>query len=196
MERPRIGKHHAVFPRGYSTSSPLFAFIFGLTTRSQRARAFFFELPHSRLRTAVVARYYHRLAEQLRDGDLSFARVVSEDATGTLFSFGTYTGREDWKQALNSWRESWTYTAMELLEFVNPPGSTDVFLRGYVGGLGAASGLAVEETVYGVIRVEDGQAVLARAYRDRAEALEAAGLRDRATGGAPASDAPPFIPAR
>ena len=176
MDRVMIGRHHATFPHGYSTGSAFFVTVFGLATLSRRVRAFFFDLPPSRLRTALVARYYHRLTEQMRDADWTFLRAVHPDAEMRLF-FERYLGREGWKDAVSAWRETFAVAEMELIEFLNPQGR-HVVLRLHGGGEAAASGLRIKEAAYIVLTVEHGMAVRGQVTADRAEALEAVGLSD------------------
>jgi hypothetical protein len=177
MGAVRLGQHHATFDRGFSVERYLRPG-FTAATRSRRVRAFFFGLRHSRLRTYFVARYYHLLVEQWRDGDFRFLPAVSEAAEVTLFDVGTYAGRNGARDALSQWRETFSSPVFELVEVVNPPGGR-VLLILRVGGLGAASGVALEDLAYFAITVEAGMATSIGIYHDKAEALEATGLRER-----------------
>jgi hypothetical protein len=103
--------------------------------------------------------------------------AVTEDAPGTLFSLGSYTGREGWKDALLSWRDTWSSVNTEVVRVLNPPGDR-VFLEAYAGGCGETSGIPLEEPVFGVLRIKNGMAVEGAVYRDRAVALEAVGLSE------------------
>jgi hypothetical protein len=170
----RISKHHAVFAPGFKTPS-YFRLIFFLSTRSRRLRAFAYGLPRSRFRTFLVARYYHWLVEQFRVGNFSFLPTLSEDGRFELFDLHAYVGRNGVREGLTEWREMFSSPIFELIELVNPPGS-DVFGVVRTGGEGFASGVRVEDLSYVVIRIENGVATAGRTFREKARALEAAGL--------------------
>jgi hypothetical protein len=132
----------------------------------------FFELPHSRFRTHFVAQYYHRLIEQLRDGDYRFLPAVRDDAELTFFSIETYRSRASWGEAPRAWRKTWVSPELDMVEFINPEGS-GVLLVLRLGGEASASGVSIEDWTFMVLDVERGMATRGRLYRDRAEALEA-----------------------
>ena len=143
--------------------------------RSRRLRASFYDLPRSRLRTYFVAGFYHRVMEQFRDGDVSFAQTLDQQGQWTLFDFATYVGRAGAIEMLTGWRDSFSPPVFELVEFVNPPGAW-VCLTLSVGGLGASSGVELESLVYLVIYVHRGMSGGGGFYRDKKAALAAAGL--------------------
>lgn len=177
MERARIGKHGAVFPAGYQ-APPAFRSVLVLATRSRRVRAFFWALPPSRLRTYFIAAYYHRLTGQTDRGDFGFVGAVREDADLTMFGLGTHRGEEGWKRALDEWRET-LGVGLEMSEFVNPGGSDHSMIEIRLTGRGASSGISVNDLNYLVVRIENGEAVNGRFFREKADALEAVGLRTR-----------------
>ena len=170
-----MSKHHAVFPRGYRTGRFVQGLIYWSATRSQALRAFFFGLPPSRFRVWFVARYYHRLLEDLGNGRFGFLRAVEPDGELRMF-FETFVGREAWHGALTSWLQSFESPRFELTEIVF--GDRTAFCSLHLGGRGTTSGLSVEDLVYFVTRVENGQAVRARFTESRSDALEAAGLSE------------------
>ena len=46
------------------------------------------------------------LTRRLAEGDFRFLAAVTEHAELTMFTMGTYRGREGWRQALTTWRET------------------------------------------------------------------------------------------
>ncbi len=176
MAGVRMSRHHAVFPRGYRTGRLAQSAIYWLAMRSRRVRAFFDELPPSRLRVWFVARFYHRLMENMGNGNLNFGQVLSPDAELTMF-LETYVGPDGWREGLAEWLTTFGGDAhFELIEFVSA--GRIAFMGAYIGGRGVSSGLAVEDRVYYVLSVENGMATRGFWTQNRAEALEAAGLSE------------------
>jgi|SRR5918996_2173864 ketosteroid isomerase-like protein len=70
----------------------------------------------------------------------------------------------------------WESITLEALEFIDAGDHVVVPFR--LSGKGASSGVNVEIVTYNVLSFRDGQVARRRLYTDRAEALEAAGLKE------------------
>jgi hypothetical protein len=119
--------------------------------------------------------FFHVLVRRLGESDFSFLTTVSEDAELTMFTMGTYRGREGWRQALTTWRETLD-VSLEVSEFINLGADSRVLVE--IRTTGRASGLDVEDVNYLVVQVDDGQSTWGQFYRDRDDALKAAGLSE------------------
>ncbi len=89
---------------------------------------------------------------------------------------GTYRGHDgvrEWWQSIFSAFPDFTATVLEIRAVAD---STISNLR--FQGRGGESGVPFEETIWQVVRWRDGKAIWIKSCRDRAEALEAAGLSE------------------
>jgi ketosteroid isomerase-like protein len=173
MPSAKIGKQAAAYPPGYKVPSLVRVAVYAPAARSRAVRRFLWERPVSRWRTYIAGSYFHMVVRRLGESDFTFLTSVSEDAELTMFTMGTYRGREGWRQALTTWRETLD-VSLEVSEFINLGADSRVLVE--IRTTGRASGLDVEDINYLVVQVEDGQATWGQFYRDRDEALEAAGL--------------------
>jgi ketosteroid isomerase-like protein len=90
--------------------------------------------------------------------------------------WGRRRGFEDVQDAFITWFEAFEHVDFGLDEIVDA--GDDVVAVHRISGRGRESGLVVDQRIPVVWTVRDGRVVRVRAYRDEAEALEAAGLRE------------------
>jgi len=76
----------------------------------------------------------------------------------------------------NHWLESWTEMRAEVEEVVGD--SDSVVATTHVTGRGKTSGVVVDVRLHMHFKVRDGKVVYVYEYQDRAQALEAGGLRE------------------
>jgi len=133
----------------------------------------------------IVRRAYERLGENDPLGDWSwFFEEFAHDElelrpAGTFIdSAQSYRGREGWAQFWRDFSSTWGewHYDPDAFEFFDAGEKVVVFARPV--GVGEASGIEVTQDEAHVWTVRDGRMVLAVAYMDRAQALEAAGLRE------------------
>jgi hypothetical protein len=143
--------------------------------RSQRLRAFFFELSLSRLRTSVVARHFWQVADDMGRGRYHrFLPSIDSEAEVNIFRLGQFRGPAGWREGLHDWRETISVAEIKLMEFIDR-GTKEVVLVLRGEGSGASSGLSLAPEGFSfVLRVENGQAVRGALYATREEALVAA----------------------
>jgi ketosteroid isomerase-like protein len=84
-------------------------------------------------------------------------------------------GREGFAQLVGMLRETWTEFRFEAERFIDAGGRVAVFVR--VLAEGGASGAATERKTAHIWTVRDGRLSSIQIYLDRAQALEAVGLR-------------------
>ncbi|MGA8927567.1 MAG: nuclear transport factor 2 family protein [Solirubrobacterales bacterium] len=87
-----------------------------------------------------------------------------------------FRGREGVEQYIGTLREVWREYRFEPERFLDAGERVVVFAR--ITGKGAASGAPFELEVTQVWTIHAGRATSLHAYRDRSQALEAAGLRE------------------
>jgi ketosteroid isomerase-like protein len=85
-----------------------------------------------------------------------------------------FRGREGFAQLLAMLRDTWAEWRFEPERFIDAGDQTVVFVR--VVAAGSASGVPIELPDAHVVSVRGGRLTSTRVYRDRTEALEAAGL--------------------
>ena len=180
----RISANHAVMAPGHKGSiwwrllDAAWRLVSPLFRRSRRLRAFFYGLPRSRLRTALVVRYYRDIMADLDAGNITRQLpAIATDAEVRLFEMEDFRRPEGAEQALRQWREIFPGLKLEMSEFINPDG-TDVLCIGRAAGGGASSGAAVNLEIALAIKVIDGMAVELSMTRSKPEALKAVGLRE------------------
>ncbi len=89
---------------------------------------------------------------------------------------GTYRGHDgvrEWWQSIFSAFPDFNATVLEIRVVADATISNVCFK-----GRGGESGVPFEDTIWQVARWRDGKAIWVKSYRDRAEALEAAGLSE------------------
>jgi ketosteroid isomerase-like protein len=89
---------------------------------------------------------------------------------------GTYRGHDgirEWWQSIFSAFPDFNATVLEIRAVADATVSRVRFQ-----GRGGGSGAPFEDTIWQVARWRDGEAIWIKSYRDRAEALEAAGLSE------------------
>jgi ketosteroid isomerase-like protein len=88
-----------------------------------------------------------------------------------------YLGHDGVREAFRIWLGTWNDYRQELDELIDL-GNDDVLAVVREFGRGKASGIEVERPTAGVWTLRDGKAIRIRFYPGKAEALEAAGLRE------------------
>ena len=105
------------------------------------------------------------------DEDFEF-RLPPDYPEGEL----VFRGRDGIDQLIAMLRETWGEWGFEPERFLDAGDRVVVFAR--IVGKGGASGVPFEVEITHVLTVHAGRATSVQAYRDRSEALEAAGLRE------------------
>src|SRR5262245_57228027 len=90
-------------------------------------------------------------------------------------SFGRAAIRENFQRFASAWDD----LQVSAEEFIDA--GDRVFVAAHFRGRGRASGITVETRLYEVYTLRDRKVVRVDEFTDRAEALEAAGLRERTT---------------
>ncbi len=141
----------------------------------------------SRENVELVRRWYS-LMPGLRDVDpadepavidRAFDAVLGEDyelrlPSGYPEGEPVFTGREGVAQLFAMLRDAWSEWRMEAERFFDVGDTVVVFVRVVARGVG--SGLPIELPDAHVVTVRDGRITSSHVYRDRSEALEAAGV--------------------
>jgi ketosteroid isomerase-like protein len=89
----------------------------------------------------------------------------------------TFRGRDGWVEAMSRWTEDFEEVSFQLDRLLDA-GDDGVLGFFHQTALGRGSGVPVELEGFFVYDVEGGQIVRIRAFLDRAQALEAAGLQE------------------
>jgi ketosteroid isomerase-like protein len=87
-----------------------------------------------------------------------------------------FRGRDGWDQLLAMLRDTWSEWRFEPERILDAGDEVVVFVR--IVGKGGVSGVPLELETAHVLTIHAGRVVSAHAYRDRAEALEAARLSE------------------
>jgi ketosteroid isomerase-like protein len=98
------------------------------------------------------------------------------DVSGLWGDWGTRRGFEDVQDAWIAWFEAFEQVEFDIEEILDA--DDDVLTSIRMSGRGRGSGLYVEQSIAVVWTVHDRRVVRVRAYRERDEALEAAGLSE------------------
>jgi ketosteroid isomerase-like protein len=140
---------------------------------SERDTARAMSLENAKVVRAVVE------AQQRRDWQ-AFRRLYDpeiewEDVSGLWGDWGTRRGFEQVRDAWVTWFEAFERVDFEIEDLVEA--GDKVVARIRVSGRGRESGLVIDQRLPSVWTVRSARVVRVRAYRDDADALEAAGLR-------------------
>jgi ketosteroid isomerase-like protein len=103
-------------------------------------------------------------------------RIEWEDVSGLWGDWGTRRGFEDVRSAFLTWFEAFEHVDFRLDEGSILESGDDVVATHRISGRGRGSGLTVDQRITLISTVRGGRVTRVTAYRDRAEALEAAGL--------------------
>jgi uncharacterized protein len=119
-------------------------------------------------------------ATRSRDRE-AFRRLYDPDIewedVGKLWGdWGTRRGLDDLRDAFLTYFEAWEQPAFELERIVDAGNQVVAFVR--ASGRGRESGLVIDQVIPQVWTMRGGRVVRVRAYREEAEALEAAGLSE------------------
>jgi ketosteroid isomerase-like protein len=123
-----------------------------------------------------------RCSEFFRSRDLSYLAQVVEpdfvfDVSRNVFNPGVHRGLDGFRQFIEQVDEMWETFDLEIEELVD--GGDRVVTGVRIAGRGRGSGIEVEMHVFNVWMLRDGKVLRYEGgYRDRKEALEAAGLRE------------------
>jgi ketosteroid isomerase-like protein len=119
-----------------------------------------------------------RSYEAYRAADYETAiAVYSDDCEGPFRPNGrVFRGPRDIADAMRTWRDTWEDWRFEVEEVIDA--GDQVVVRFHESGRGKGSGVEIDQTVFHVLTVRDGEVVHWSAHFDRDEALEAAGLRE------------------
>jgi ketosteroid isomerase-like protein len=119
-------------------------------------------------------------AQRRRDWEafrgLYHPEIEWEDVSGLWGDWGMRRGFDDVRDAFVTWFEAFEQVHFDLERIVEAGDQVVAFIR--VGGRGRESGLVIDQRIPSVWTVRGGRVVRVRGYRDEAEALEAAGLRE------------------
>jgi uncharacterized protein len=107
----------------------------------------------------------------LYDEEVEFLDLAETPDTG---AFSGHAGARAWLAKLQeAWGEGFRFEPRDITE-----GDDVVVVDTRAKGIGVGSGVPIEMTVHTVLRWRDQKIVWCRAFIDRADALEAAGLRE------------------
>lgn len=123
----------------------------------------------------IVRRGLNAWNEQDQDVMLSlFSTDVEIDASDRVLNPDAYVGIEGFMRFRDEIAEAWDRFQVDIEEVLESGGEVVVFVRSVARGRG--SGAEVEFRSAWLVTVSDHKISRLRLYRDRAEALEAAGL--------------------
>ena len=109
------------------------------------------------------------------DADIEWFGPPDISASGEPGS-GLSRGHEGVRRSLARWIGEWDEFSFELRQLIDS--GDEVLAEGWQRGRGKISGVEIHEEIFSVWTVRGGQAVRQRMFRDRAQALEAAGLSE------------------
>jgi uncharacterized protein len=89
---------------------------------------------------------------------------------------GVERGHEGVRRSVGRWMGTWVAHRFELRELIDF--GAEVLAEGWQQGRGRGSGVEVSEEIFSVWTLQAGKIVRQRMFRDRAQALAAAGLRE------------------
>jgi len=100
-----------------------------------------------------------------------------DDVAGLWGDWGVRRGFDDVRDAFLTWFEAFEHVEFRLDGDVLESGD-DVLTDILLSGRGRGSGLEVNQRITMIWTVRGGRVVLVKAYRERADALDAAGISD------------------
>jgi ketosteroid isomerase-like protein len=124
---------------------------------------------------------YWRGKAAYNDGDWDGALATMDpnvdfDLSRVMPEMERYRGYEGVKAFWRMLGDVWGEFRNDPEEVIDAGGK--LFARNRLRGTGTASGVATEDVLYEVITIRDGKAIRVEYFRDRAEALKAAGLSE------------------
>jgi ketosteroid isomerase-like protein len=127
-----------------------------------------------------VERFW-RSTTAYNDGDWDAALAMMDpdvefDLSRVMPEMERYRGYEGVRAFWRMLRDVWGDFRTDPEEVIDA-GDT-LFTRNRLHGTGITSGVATEDVLYQVVTLRDGRAIRVEFFRDRSEALEAAGLRE------------------
>ena len=103
--------------------------------------------------------------------------LVDPDAEWTPFGLPAARGREQWLRAVDDALEAVDYWRPEVEEVIDA-GKDKVLAVVRVSIRGKGSGISVSQQIFSVVAVREGRIARIIEYTDRADALQAVGLRE------------------
>jgi ketosteroid isomerase-like protein len=139
----------------------------------------------SRVRQALIRRAVKLGLEAFNRGDFEAATALYDPQVelipeSPLIGLGfdrVYRGRQEYIRFSQRWVAEWGDFQIAPDELIDL-GDHRVFVSGRIVGSGLSSGAPVETDWAVLWTISDGQVIRERSFLDRAEALEAAGLRE------------------
>ena len=127
----------------------------------------------------IVRRYYEAYAQ---DGFEPWTEYWSDDidhraATDGIDDTGPTLGKDAMRKHIGDWIDTFDDFWFEAVELIDAGGDTVVAVERF-GGRAKLSGVETDQTGAVVLTIRAGKIVRCREYATRAEALEAAGLRE------------------
>jgi ketosteroid isomerase-like protein len=124
---------------------------------------------------------FRRSTAAYNDGDWDAALTsvdpnVEFDLSRVMPEMERYRGHEGVKTFWRMLRDVWGEFRTDPEEIIDA--GDKLFTRNRLRGTGSTSGVATQDVLYQVFTLREGKVVLAEFFRDRSEALEAAGLRE------------------
>ncbi len=124
---------------------------------------------------------FRRGTAAYNDGDWDAALAMMDpnvefDLSRVMPEMERYRGYEGVKAFWRMLRDVWGEFRTDPEEIID--GGDKLFTRNRLRGTGITSGVATEDVLYQVLTLRDGRPVLVEFFRDRSEALEAAGLSE------------------
>jgi phage terminase small subunit len=112
-----------------------------------------------------------------RFGEKRAHPAVGVDLSRNVFNPGVHRGLDAYRHFVEQVDEMWEDFQIEPEEFIDA--GDNVFVASRMSGRGRGSGVEVEMRAFAIWTLREGKVSrIAAGYRDRAEALEAAGLRE------------------
>jgi uncharacterized protein len=126
----------------------------------------------------IVKKYSQRFAEGVRGvyGEYFDPDIVWDTSASGLPAASIYHGHEGVRRFFRDWLAPWKNYEIEYREYIDAGDAVvTVFSQ---AGTGRGSGIRSERDFFGVWELKDSKVVRFRLFESRAQALEAAGLRE------------------
>jgi ketosteroid isomerase-like protein len=125
----------------------------------------------------IVRRAVEAYEREGLDGSMRYyAPEIEWTATPTAIDRATYRGHDGMRRLFGDFDDEFDDLRFDVEELIDASDQVIVTIR--IGGRGRASGAPVDRTWSFVCSLRDGMIYRVRAYNERAEALEAAGLSE------------------
>jgi ketosteroid isomerase-like protein len=121
----------------------------------------------------IVRKFYEAI---LRGDHAAALACLAPDVVFAVTQEGTVQGREAVRAMWERWEADWEEVTPVAEEFIDVGDQVVVTIHEW--GRGRGSGIKVDARFFNVFTIRDGQVVRKVEYAERANALEAAGLRE------------------